>query len=138
MTVCNFLGLLSSHRKDRHQLRQHVQIEIESQRSDKTTTRRAAILSCDPKSEENVISHQLVTNVLRTPIRQLSEKEMIRQTQNGRHQDAVDGYVVLDWRFKSATGTRNTRFLVMSTEGQLYDAVLGRPEAEDCGLLQPK
>lgn len=126
--------------KDPHrQLRKPVQIEIKAHTPDNTETWRVAILSCDPKSEANVISEQLVTQVLRTPVCPLDEKAAAALEQRGRHLDRVNGYVDLVWCFGNNTiRMQSTRFLVTSSHDPPYDAVLGRPDAEQHGLLKAR
>jgi hypothetical protein len=85
----------------------------------------------------NYISEQLVADVLHTPIHQLEEKELMVLEQRWRHHDHISGYVDLVWCFGSNTRRmQKTRFYV--TSAHTYDAVLGRREAEQNGLLKTR
>lgn len=95
------------------------------------------MLSCDPKSDTNIISRSLVTNLLGAHIHPL-DKETLHGTEQLNAQK-VDGYVELCWCFeKNSKRLHNTRFIVTSSENTSYDAVLGRDDAEHYGMLRSK
>lgn len=93
------------------------------------------MLSCDPKSDTNVISQDLVTTVLGAHIHPF-DKEVTAQGKNWINTQDVDGYVDLVWCFENnSRRMHNTRFIVTSCENAPYDAVLGMRDAERYGML---
>jgi hypothetical protein len=118
--------------------RRPVQIEIYSQAPDGTEAWRVAVLSCNPKSDTNVISQGLVTTVLSVPVHPF-DKETTKPAQSQKHCDEMDGYVDLDWCFESNRETmQSTRFFVTSCHNPPFDAVLGRPDAKRHGMLNTR
>jgi hypothetical protein len=120
----------------RQQIPQPTQIEICSRTKGNLETWEVAVLSCDPNTADNYISRPML-EVLDVPVH-TSEKgeECIHANDRG---EGVEGYVDLAWCFESNTKhMQKTRFWVTTTENPAYDVVLGRPDAEQCGLLRPR
>lgn len=103
-------------------------------RSSATQAWRAAILSIDSNSDSNVISQKLVTNVLCEPIHPI-DKEATKPNEGG-HEQQPQGYVDLDWCLReNSKRIHRTRFLISSTYDPPFDAVLGKNDASEYGLL---
>jgi hypothetical protein len=103
-------------------------------RSTTTLVRRAAILSTNPDSDYSVISQMLVTKVLCEPIHPLDKEDA--KPNEGGYEQQTDGYVDLDWCLKKdKKRVHRTRFLVSSTYNPSFDAVLGKKDALQYGIM---
>jgi hypothetical protein len=119
-------------------LRNPMPIEIRARTSDDVETSRGAILSCDPTSNANTISHRLATKVLNEPVHSF-DHTFTEQSRARIHGEEVGGYVDLEWCFENNTKRWHTsRFLVTKTYNPPYDAVLGRSDAEIYGMLRSR
>jgi hypothetical protein len=123
--------------QDKRLFRNPTPIELHARTSEDVETTRGAILSYDPASDNNIISHNLVTKVLGEQIHPFNHTVVAPiQTHTG---EEVGGYVDLDWYFASKKPRWNTsRFLVTTTYDAPYDAVLGKKDAEQYGLLRSR
>lgn len=134
--TCGIFGLFSL--AIRHQLYQPTQIEIFSRHENERDTWNWAVLTCDPAIDHNIISHQLVVEVLQVLVQPIDEKMEPCIHTYGRGEKII-GYVDLTWCFeKNNRRMQTTRFWVTSTENPSYDAILGRTDAEQCGLIRHK
>jgi len=133
MNGCNPLNVFLS--GDKHN--ESFDIEVRPRKAEETESWRVAILTYDRKSKTNVISQELVTTVLGTPIQPFDEYTT-KPKKSRRHRYDTDGYVDLEWCFENTKKTHNTRFFVTSASDPPYDAVLGRPDAEQYGILKSK
>ncbi|KAH3942720.1 hypothetical protein HBH98_183890 [Parastagonospora nodorum] len=142
----NFCGLsrLLRVKEDRTRL-QPTPIEIRARLSEDTETSRAAILSYDPVSNTNIISYHLATKILDEPIHALdgslpyTDDSLKNHVRMRIHGEEIGGYVDLDWCFEETSKRWHTsRFFVTSTHDPPYDAVLGRRDAEHCGMIQSR
>jgi hypothetical protein len=122
----------------RRNLQHPTSIEIRARTVDDVDTSRGAILTCDTSSDSNLISHRLVTKVLGEQYHQIEKADTmpIRTQVYGEH---IYGHVDLDWCWESNTEQwHNTRFLVTTTYDPPYDAVLGRKDAEQYGMIRAR
>jgi hypothetical protein len=113
-------------------------IEIRAQTSEDAETSRGAILSYDSGSENNIISHRLVTKVLGEHIHPLDDTipAIARINTCGKE---IGGYVDLEWCMENDRKHWHTsRFLVTTTYDPPYDAVLGRKDAEYYGMIRTR
>ncbi|EOA85757.1 hypothetical protein ACJQWK_04129 [Exserohilum turcicum] len=135
---CGICGKFSFTRRRQRRLQQPTQIEIFSRDDHNVETWDLAILTCDPRLEYNIISRHLVRQVLQIPVHPIDEK--IEQCIHTHGCDEkILGYVDLTWCFeRNNKRIQTTRFWVTATENPCYDAVLGRSEAEQCGLIKAK
>ncbi|EDU48762.1 hypothetical protein PtrSN002B_009507 [Pyrenophora tritici-repentis] len=117
-----------------HSLRSPTQIRVCCGKLQGERISRAAILSYDKSSNENYISHRLVSNVLREDTQPFDKDATIRiRTQ--MHSEEAEGYVDLYWYLEhDPEHQHNTRFLVTKTDDPPYDAVLGKADARRYGL----
>ncbi|KAH8702837.1 hypothetical protein GQ44DRAFT_778439 [Phaeosphaeriaceae sp. PMI808] len=128
----------SSKKKNRQTLCHPTPIAIRSQSPDNTKATRWAILACDISSESNIISQQLVIEVLGEQYHALDEQSMLAMRIT-RYGEKIDGYVYLDWRWESNMEQwHSTRFFVTNTSDPPYDAVLGKKDAEYYGMTKPR
>ncbi|KAH3917013.1 hypothetical protein HBH56_051110 [Parastagonospora nodorum] len=135
----NFCGLsrLLRVKEDRTRL-QPTPIEIRARLSEDTETSRVAILSYDPTSNTNIISYHLATKILEEPIHTL-DNSSTNHVRTKIHGEEIGGYVDLDWCFEETSKRWHTsRFFVTTTYDPPYDAVLGRRDAEDYGMLRSR
>ncbi|EUC43053.1 hypothetical protein COCMIDRAFT_101886, partial [Bipolaris oryzae ATCC 44560] len=117
---------------------QATRIEIRSRHKNERDTWNRAVLICDSGVDYNIISHQLVTEVLQVPMQTIDEKMDAYVHTYGRGEEVV-GYVDLTWCFeKNNKWMQTTRFWVTSTGNPCYDVILGRKDAEQCGLIRHK
>ena len=99
-----------------------------------TLVRRVAILSTDPGSDYSVISQRLVTKVLCEPIHPI-DKKAANPTEGG-HEQQAEGYVDLEWSLKKDNKrVHRTRFFVSSVYNPSFDAVLGKKDALEYGMM---
>ena len=85
------------------------------------------------ENDANLISPKLVSEILHLEI-QTSENEQDRPLIYQGKQLETRGYVDLEWSFKKSRSTRQTRFVVVSTNDPPFDVLLGRKAAIECGL----
>ncbi|XP_014560785.1 hypothetical protein COCVIDRAFT_88231 [Bipolaris victoriae FI3] len=134
--TCEILSLFSFVR--RLGLYQATRIEICSRRGNEKDTWNRAVLTCDPRIDYNIISQQLVAEVLQARVQPIDEK-MDSYVHTYDRGEKVVGYVDLTWCLeKNNRRMQTTRFWVTSTENPCYDAILGRKDAERCGLVKHK
>jgi hypothetical protein len=130
------LAIFAYHDQHKCSLRHPTSIEIRARTSDDTETSRGAILSCDPASDSNLVSHHLVAKILHEPIH-ICDGTSTDLARSRICDEEVGGYVDLDWRVDSdAQRWHTSRFLVTTTYNPPYDAVLGRKDAEHYGMLR--
>jgi len=99
-----------------------------------------AELSYNPTSNANVISKKLATSVLKKPIYQLKKEDMEWITRNNGCDELGEGYVDLTWCFERSPRRiyGPIRFIVSATYDPPYDAVLGRRDTINCGIMRAR
>jgi hypothetical protein len=103
---------------------------------DGAPTSRVAILTHDTSSNDNYISHRLVTKDLHEEI-QPFEKEATMRIRTQLRSEEIEGYVVLEWCSEhDREQWHTTRFLVTTTYDAPYDAVIGKMDANQYGLVK--
>jgi hypothetical protein len=111
-------------------LRNPTEIVMRSQTSSKAETWRAAILSCDQNSNQNIVAQWVVTRVLNEHVQPIDE-ETAAYVQRHAFGEEIAGYIDLVWCPKNEVAKiYKTRFFVTSAHNPPYDAVLGRRDAE--------
>jgi hypothetical protein len=120
--------LSANHREPQrhhHRPRRSATIEVQAAADGNADIWRAAALSFDEDTDENVVSRQLVTEILRRPIYPLN-KEMRAATQTSKN---VDGYTELVWCMANNSRRIHTSLAFVSAEySPRYDVVLGRDD----------
>lgn len=118
--------LSANHRelqRHRRRLQRSATIEVQAATDGNADIWRAAGLSFDEDTDENVVSRQFVTEILRIPIHPLN-KEMRAATQTSKN---VDGYIEIVWCTANNSRRIYTSLAFVSTEySPQYDVVLGR------------
>jgi hypothetical protein len=122
----------------KQRLCQPTQIEINSPQKYRPDDWHHAVLSRDPSIDYNIISFDLVTQVLQVIVHSINEK-MEPCAPAYYRGERIEGYVDLTWCFANNNKRiQTTRFWVTSTKSPCYDVILGREDAEQCGLTRRK
>ncbi|KAF2123918.1 hypothetical protein P153DRAFT_141031 [Dothidotthia symphoricarpi CBS 119687] len=138
MAYCSLSRLFQSRTQREPNLQNPARIVIRSQAYQDEETWRSAIISCDTTSDDNIISHELVTKVLCASIQSI-DKECQGPLRTQRYGESINGYVDLAWCLKNNEHrTHKTRFFVTTSNNPPYDAVLGRRDAEQYGISKPR
>jgi hypothetical protein len=87
-----------------------------------------------------VISKKLATSVLNKPIYQLEKEDMEWMARHDECDGLGEGYVDLTWCFEQSPRRiyGPTRFIVSATYDPPYDAVLGRRDSVNYGIVRAK
>ena len=111
-------------------------IDVRIANPDGTCTTRSTVLSCDEYATINYISSGAATELGQEP--HPIDKEANPWGSKAPRED-IKGYIDLDWRFENSTREwYTTSFYVTSTNDPPYDAVLGRREAEQLGMIRSR
>lgn len=107
---------------------------MKSQTHDGRETWRAAILSYDRNTSQNIISYRIVTEVLNIQMRLIDQDTKGHRSLNS-YGEEIAGIILLEWRLEGSRELGNrTWFYVTTTDNPAYDVVVGRDAAEKYGL----